>query len=359
MAVSVNSQQRATQKANTTSVYNLKRRIASLPPISSRVFHEQVLPADTPDDETEPAFQKSCIACQQHYSNRKAWHAHLKSRNHIQAFADFNSKATTSEDSPFLENLSLEDPENQSSDDEEEFNAKQCLFCKYGSADMELNLKHMSQAHSFFIPDAEYLIDMESLLSYLFTIISEFNECLFCASLKSSKFAVQAHMKSKGHCKFDLEDEENQFRQFYDLSGDADEEYITQPKTLVPHEDELRLPSGKILGNRTARPQRPPKRPSSPSPKQKVLDESETVEVSAKESKDQRLVMRAGTSTSLVGVPEVQQRALMAMADKMMKAEARAKNEYQLRLERGGNRQKRYKVPSIGKKAGGLEKRLG
>lgn len=329
-----------------------------MPPISSKIVLEQVLPADIPDEEPETTFQKSCIACQQHYSNWKAWHAHLKSRNHIRAFAEFNSNATTTDDSPFLENLSLEDFENQSSDEDENFNPKQCLFCNYGSPDMDVNLKHMSHAHSFFIPDPEYLIGMESLLSYLFTIISEFNECLLCGSVKSGKFAVQAHMRSKGHCKFDHEDEENQFKLFYDFSADGDS---TNSKTLVPDENELRLPSGKILGNRTTRVQRPPKRSSSPSSGKRVLHEPESAskEDSAKESKDHRLVLRAGTSTSLVGVPEVQQRALMAVADKMMKAEARAKNEYQSRLERGGNRQKRYKVPSMGKKAGGLEKRLG
>jgi pre-60S factor REI1 len=49
----------------------------------------------------------------------------------------------------------------------------------------------------------------------------------------------------------------------------------------------------------------------------------------------------------------------MAVELKEEKLEARARNEYQSKVEKGGNKQKTYRVSSIGKKAGGLEKRLG
>jgi len=39
--------------------------------------------------------------------------------------------------------------------------------------------------------------------------------------------------------------------------------------------------------------------------------------------------------------------------------ETRAMNERQHWVDKGGNKQKRYKVASMGKKQGGLEKRLG
>jgi pre-60S factor REI1 len=39
--------------------------------------------------------------------------------------------------------------------------------------------------------------------------------------------------------------------------------------------------------------------------------------------------------------------------------QAKARNEYQGGLERGANRQKRFRVKHMGKKRGGLEKRLG
>lgn len=358
------------------SVYNLKRRIASLPPISVTVFQKQVLAFDSGNDEKEESslFQLSCTACEQHYKNRKAWQAHLKSRNHAQKTAETDSNSFLSDDSP-LSTLSLNiHEEDQSANKEESFSPLQCLFCNVESASMDSNLTHMLHAHSFFIPDAGYLFDMESLLSYFFAVVSVFHECLFCGSSKTTKFAVQDHMRGKGHCKVDFEDDKHDLKQFYDFSGDVDDGG-DQPKTemtLVPNEDELRLPSGKVLGHRSrARLFRQvlSDHPSySSSSRQQLLteaeaeaeteaeNESETVPM---ESTDRRLAMRAGTSTSLLGVPELQHRALIAIEKKMEKMETREKSEYQHVLEKGGNKQKRYKVGGIGKKQGGLEKRLG
>ena len=356
------------------SVYNLKRHIASLPPISITVFQRQVLASQSGNDEEEESspFQRSCNACEQHYTDMKAWQAHLKSRSHTQKTAETDN--SPSDESPPT-TLSLEThEEDPSANKEESFSPLQCLFCIVESTSMDSNLTHMSHAHSFFIPDAEYLIDMESLLSYLFAVVSVFHECLFCGSSKATKFGVQDHMRGKGHCKVDFEDDEHDLKQFYDFSGDLDEEG-DQPKTeltLVPNEDELRLPSGKVLGHRSRarlfRQNLSDHPSSSLSSRQQLLteaqaeaeaeieNESETVPLP---SRDRRLAMRAGTSTSLMGVPELQQRALIAIEKKMEKMETRAKNEYQHVLEKGGNKQKRYKVASMGKKQGGLEKRLG
>ena len=351
------------------SVYNLKRHIASLPPISVIAFHEQVLLSDTGNDETESSspFQKSCIACKRHYTNRKAWQAHLKSRNHTQKYAGFNSNASSMSDECRSPNTLLLNSRRESESDaeQENFSPLQCLFCNVESTTLDSNLTHMSRTHSFFIPDAEYLIDVESLLSYLFAIVSMFHECLFCGSLKRTKSGVQDHMRGKGHCKLDFENDELQLNEFYDFSGDMndDGQESREEVVLVPDEDELRLPSGKTLGLRSrARSfrQNLSKRSISvpSSQQQQLLTEAES-EAVPKESKNQTLAMRAGTSTSMIGVPALQQRALMAVEREILKMETTARNEYQSRVEKGGNRQKRFKVAGIGKKRGGLEKRLG
>lgn len=357
------------------SVYNLKRHIASLPPISITVFQNQVLAFKSRSDEKEESslLQRSCTACEQHYTNRRAWQAHLKSRIHAQKTAETDSKAFFLSDESPLSTLSLNThEEDQSANKEDGFSPLQCLFCNVESASMDSNLTHMSYAHSFFIPDAEYLIDMESLLSYLFAVVSVFHECLCCGSSKTTKFGVQDHMRGKGHCSVDFEDDEHDLKEFYDFSGDVDNEG-DQPETrvtLIPNEDELRLPSGKILGHRSRarhfRQDLAHHPSSSSSSRQQLLTEAEAENEAANESEtvsmqliDRKLAMRAGTSTSLAGVPELQYRALIAIEKKMEKMEARAKNEYQHVLEKGGNKQKRYKVAGIGKKQGGLEKRLG
>lgn len=42
-----------------------------------------------------------------------------------------------------------------------------CIFCGHHSEDLVENVKHMSVTHSFFIPDTEYIVDLEGLLMYL------------------------------------------------------------------------------------------------------------------------------------------------------------------------------------------------
>jgi len=319
----------------------LKRRIASLDPISAIVFQKQVIKKD----ETE------------------TWQARCKSLAHYEksAGSDSDPSSASDEDPSPISKDGLD--EVHATDEDGKFSPLQCLFCNDKSASLDANLIHMSHVHSFFIPDAEYLIDMESFLSHLFALVSVFHECIFCGSSKATKVGAQDHMRGKGHCRIDLEDEEHGYRDFYDFSGVGDdEEVFAEGVTLVPDEDELRLPSGKILGHRSHarnfRQNHPHRNDSASSSRQQALTEGETEPVPI-ESKDRRIATRAGTSTSLIGISASQQRALIVVEKKMLQLKTRASNEYQSVLERGGNKQKTFRVKSMGKKAGGLEKRLG
>ena len=42
-----------------------------------------------------------------------------------------------------------------------------CFFCLHHSSTLEKNAIHMSNEHSFFIPDVEYLVDLAGLFEYL------------------------------------------------------------------------------------------------------------------------------------------------------------------------------------------------
>lgn len=42
-----------------------------------------------------------------------------------------------------------------------------CLFCSHHSRSLTKNVAHMTKAHSFFIPDIEYLVDLRGLIKYL------------------------------------------------------------------------------------------------------------------------------------------------------------------------------------------------
>lgn len=324
-------------------VYNLKRKMTSLPPISRSVFDSQIISQGKESSES----------------------------------------SSQSEDE-------------QSESDDEEFIPSRCLFCPISSTSTLANLTHMTDAHKFYIPDIEHLLDIDSFLSYLSTIISSFHECLSCGSVKSSKSALQDHMRGKGHCKLNLEDDPLELGDFWEVSesegeseedeGDGEGKGKEQGPVMV--EGELRLPSGKILGrrNKSRKPHFKPtslSRSRSSSPLQNIEGQPQpqpqsqshpTAPTTSSSSAlspihtpkpirttrmEHRIVPRPGTQTSLIGLSDVQQRALRATEMKIEKVETKAKKMYEAKVDRKGNKQKTFRVLSMGKKAGGLEKRNG
>ena len=106
-----------------------------------------------------------------------------------------------------------------------------CLFCAQTSSSFEDNLTHMSNEHSFFIPDAEYLVDPTGLITYLGEKLAVGNICIYCNG-KGREFrtldAVRKHMVDKSHCKiaYDTENDMLEMSDFYDFSAsypDAEE----------------------------------------------------------------------------------------------------------------------------------------
>lgn len=89
----------------------------------------------------------------------------------------------------------------------------------------------MSGEHSFFIPDAEYLVDITGLIAYLGEKIAVDNVCIYCNG-KGREFrtldAVRKHMIDKSHCKiaYDTEKDMLEISDHYDFSSsypDAEE----------------------------------------------------------------------------------------------------------------------------------------
>lgn len=101
---------------------------------------------------------------------------------------------------------------------------KNCLFCNHVSSSLEDNLTHMSLSHSFFIPDAEYLVDISGLITYLGEKIAVGNVCIHC-NQKGREFrsmeAVRKHMVDKSHCKiaYDREKDRMELSDFYDFTS--------------------------------------------------------------------------------------------------------------------------------------------
>ncbi|KAL1138959.1 hypothetical protein AAG570_009021 [Ranatra chinensis] len=140
---------------------------------------------------------------------------------------------------------------------------KDCLFCENHSKTLTKCVRHMTESHSFFVPDIDYLVDLRGLLLYLGEKVIRFHACLWCNSIFrcfNSTEAVQGHMKDKGHCKMLHEGEAlAQYHMFYNYatsypdhesSMDVDQE-VTIPDVIDDLDYELTLPSGATIGHRS------------------------------------------------------------------------------------------------------------
>ncbi|KAH9855214.1 C2H2 type zinc-finger-domain-containing protein [Lenzites betulinus] len=259
--------------------YNMKRRVAGLPPVSTTIFNQKVL-----ERKAETAIMTSpkgttCEVCGKSYTTDNAYRSHLSSKKHkeneLRGAAKARARAEAPEDGeptaeappaapeagPSTQTLApidedavsdaasklqavalqvdedaTEEEINQTIDEKiaaarARISPTQCLFCSAGAPSLEENLTHMSAAHSFFIPDADYLVDLVGLVTYLGEKIAVGNTCIFCSG-RGREFrtldAVRKHMIDKGHCKiaYDTEPDRLEVSDFYDFTTsypDADE----------------------------------------------------------------------------------------------------------------------------------------
>ncbi|KAI1354672.1 C2H2 type zinc-finger-domain-containing protein [Xylaria sp. FL0043] len=279
--------------------YNLKRRVASLPPISSEVFTEKVLQARaaTAAEADRAGFQQLCDVCQRTYYSENSYRNHVSSQKHKAKEAALSRRGTIDDASSVMSStFSLGDPipapsEEVDSDAEVEFNEvveglqktslkerpspvkrpsnpvpsvstqdqavhavseqpseatsttestplvvtlKSCLFCNYESPTVPLNVLHMERIHGMFIPEKQYLVDLDGLITSLQQRIQEYHECLYCGKIKNTVSAVQTHMRDKGHCMipFTTEEEQLMIGDFYDFRSTYSDEEESEDESV-------------------------------------------------------------------------------------------------------------------------------
>lgn len=331
--------------------YNLKRRVASLPPISSETFTEKVLQAHAASNaEADRAgYARSCDVCQKSFYSENSYQNHLGSHKHkarVAAMTGREGSVVDEASSVVTSTFSLGDPapsekDEVDSDAEDEFSAvveglrktdlqdrlspvkrpsnphlsaaarhkpdhpvsstpssdqpsasgtptpsstaatktaagpaptptpKTCLFCNYDSPTVPLNATHMERIHGMFIPEKQYLVDLEGLIAALQDRIHELNECLYCGKFKNSTYAVQTHMRDKSHCKipYTTEDEQLEIGAFYDFrstysdgeeSDEDDDSDTAEEESDEDEDEEEEKPNGgggaKLGARRPARP---------------------------------------------------------------------------------------------------------
>lgn len=195
--------------------YNLKRKVAELPPVNLEDFQKRAYISHKEIVSLQQDTSVYCSACRKSFSTQNAYENHLNSKKHKEKLTSVQSNASnmhhqnSSSDNnadsnkPMLKDIIEVDIETDSeveevdsdewADDDEKtgdvVNCNKCLFCTFTSVSLLNRIEHMSITHSFFIPDVEYCIDIKGLLQYLaekitfgkvYFAIAFFLSILFC-----------------------------------------------------------------------------------------------------------------------------------------------------------------------------------
>lgn len=125
-------------------------------------------------------------------------------------------------------------------------------------------VQYMALTFGFFIPDVEFLSDLEGLLVYLGEKVKHGGICLYCQKQCVPGRPCQQHMLSKSHCKIAYENgiDGEEFEDFYDFSAsyeDMEDVELDENGEVIENEveiastGELVLADGRILGHRDFR----------------------------------------------------------------------------------------------------------
>ncbi|XP_031626788.1 zinc finger protein 622 [Contarinia nasturtii] len=269
--------------------YNLKRRVADLPPITAEDFQKRVLQQRASDELAQQEVTLYCGVCRKQFISEKSHQNHLNSKKHkenVQIAEKKGQNLGGQADIPMIqaqkkeENTVANKVEEDDDDDEDDMEVEEvdsdewdddfenpianndCIFCGEHSEDMVENVKHMSSVHSFFIPDTEFITDLDGLLMYLGEKVARDFICLWCNDRGRTFYsldAVRKHMKDKGHCRMLHEGLAlAEYADFYDYSSsypdhedgmDVDTEVAAE--VLEGDEYQLVLPSGAVIGHRS------------------------------------------------------------------------------------------------------------
>lgn len=269
--------------------YNLKRKVAELPPVTKEAFEKIEIHYNSSSgnqiDQNDKNDKFYCKICRKQFNTKKSYDQHIGSKKHAEVLQSHTEdkndvkiknenkdKQATNEKIFYVPKESDDDNDD---DDEEDWESvasdemtgdpiplNQCLFCNKLSENVQESLNHMTIEHSFFIPDIEYVSDLESLLNYLGEKVGIGFRCLWCCE-SGKKFhsvdSVQKHMIDKGHTKMKFEPGETlvEYSDFYDYSSSYPDHEDANPEeevstSLIDDEDwQLTLPSGAVIGHRS------------------------------------------------------------------------------------------------------------
>ena len=120
-------------------------------------------------------------------------------------------------------------------------------------------VSYMAVTFGFFIPDIEFMVDLEGFLGYLGEKVKLGGLCLCCQKQCKAGRPCQNHMKDSSHCKIAFEEgiDMDEYEDFYDYTssyeGMAEDEDGAVKTVEISSIGELVLLDGRVAGHRDYR----------------------------------------------------------------------------------------------------------
>lgn len=256
--------------------YNLKRRVAQLPPIDEDLFNTKVASLSVNDEELSDTKKQEKQLTKKELRRREK-EALLEKKRQIletakqamlekmknegmlkeEIFSKLNVRTEKESDAVAIkkEEESVEEltPEqeqekllNEKIKNRVEIPSTTCLFChpkkNANFETTEESVNHMCHSHGLYIPEPKYLVDKEGLLKYLGEKIGLGNVCLVCSYQGKDVEAVREHMLNKRHMRipYESENEKLEISEFYDFRSTYDDYVVAtedDPEDDVEWED--------------------------------------------------------------------------------------------------------------------------
>jgi pre-60S factor REI1 len=164
--------------------YNLKRREANLPMLTQSDFQARLDAAMALRREKEG-------------KDKKSGTDHLK-KQHSQQDKPL-TKLAGSGAPDTLSTVSKEDEEVEEEEEEGNIDPTVSLFDRHVSMTVKDNVQYMYQTFGFFLPDQEYLVDLEGLIGYCHEKIQLGHVCLYCQKIFGTAQSCKQHMIQTRH----------------------------------------------------------------------------------------------------------------------------------------------------------------
>jgi len=242
--------------------FNLKRKVLELPPVTEEQFQAKVdaLAAQPTKGNKSRAKRESKMPVSK--EDRVQVELPTKEETTTQKTTSHTTAQTTTQPATTEPKDEIDAYIEQKLKDAKPVSINDCLFCAESSSSLDENIDHMTKVHSFFIPDIEYMVDLEGFIKYLEEKVVIGNICLYCngkgRGLHSLE-AVQSHMRDLSHCKLPLEDD-GEFDDYYDFSksypddeeADPDSELSVEGRVSVADNGcELVFKDGRVAAHRS------------------------------------------------------------------------------------------------------------